>query len=175
MKFWCGAGRNIFLPWTLWNAKVSRVIWVPHSGCCRRRERAFPLWWRVWLVAKWLVAWKCSSPRSWPFFQTNALDWWTPGSFAVFLRNNRIFWSQYWYPKLIKGIFLIIYSVLDPCLNLKFIVMLAIWSSINYEVNFLINVLHSNTTYALLARWSVLTYCRSGYTKLVLPKGASMH
>jgi hypothetical protein len=43
---------------------------------------------------------------------------------------------------------LIIYSVLDPCLNLKFIVMLAIWSSINYEVNFLINVLHSNTTYA---------------------------
>lgn len=37
------AGRNIFLPWTPWDAKISRAIRISDCGRGRRRERAVPL------------------------------------------------------------------------------------------------------------------------------------
>lgn len=41
--FLLGVGGNILLPWTLWDAKISRAIWVIDSGGRRGEERAIPL------------------------------------------------------------------------------------------------------------------------------------
>ncbi|KAJ0091820.1 hypothetical protein Patl1_24690 [Pistacia atlantica] len=31
--------RNIFLPWTLWDAKISKAVWISDSRCGRSRKR----------------------------------------------------------------------------------------------------------------------------------------
>lgn len=82
-----GAGGNIFLPWTLRDAKISRVIRVPYSRRGRRREGAIPLWWRVQPITEWLVAPRCSRTRAWPLLQTYALARWTTGNLLLLLPN----------------------------------------------------------------------------------------
>lgn len=84
-KWWYCAARNILLPWTLRNAKISRVVWISDCGCGRRREGAVRLFWWAQPITEWLVAQKCSWARNWLIFEAISLGWWASGNW---LNNN---------------------------------------------------------------------------------------